>query len=260
MNQLQTFKNELFEVSAKIENGQILFDVEQVAICLGITTEVGGKTYVRWKRVNSYLPKDLPQVAKGDLIPEPLVYKLAFKASNELAEKFQDWLAIEVIPSIRKHGAYMTPEKIEEVLLNPDTIINLATQLKEERQKRIKAEQTIEIQKPKVIFAESVQASENSILIRELATILRQKGVDIGEKRLFAWLRKNGYLIKQKGDSYNLPTQRSMELGLFEIHKRTLTDPDGSIRITRTPRVTGKGQIYFVNKFLNNSKPGVLAL
>lgn len=260
MNQLQTFKNELFEVSAKIENGQILFDVEQVAICLGITTEVGGKTYVRWKRVNSYLPKDLPQVAKGDLIPEPLVYKLAFKASNELAEKFQDWLAIEVIPTIRKHGAYMTPEKIEEVLLNPDTIINLATQLKEERQKRIKAEQTIEIQKPKVIFAESVQASENSILIRELATILRQKGVDIGEKRLFAWLRKNGYLIKQKGDSYNLPTQRSMELGLFEIHKRTLTDPDGSIRITRTPRVTGKGQIYFVNKFLNNSKPGVVAL
>lgn len=260
MNQLQTFKNELFEVSAKIENGQILFDAEQVAICLGITTEVGGKTYVRWKRVNSYLPKDLPQVAKGDLIPEPLVYKLAFKASNELAEKFQDWLAIEVIPTIRKHGAYMTPEKIEEVLLNPDTIINLATQLKEERQKRIKAEQTIEIQKPKVIFAESVQASENSILIRELATILRQKGVDIGEKRLFAWLRKNGYLIKQKGDSYNLPTQRSMELGLFEIHKRTLTDPDGSIRITRTPRVTGKGQIYFVNKFLNNSKPGVVAL
>jgi anti-repressor protein len=260
MNQLQTFKNELFEVSAKIENGQILFDVEQVAICLGITTKVGGKTYVRWKRVNSYLPKDLPQVAKGDLIPEPLVYKLAFKASNELAEKFQDWLAIEVIPTIRKHGAYMTPEKIEEVLLNPDTIINLATQLKEERQKRIKAEQTIEIQKPKVIFAESVQASENSILIRELATILRQKGVDIGEKRLFAWLRKNGYLIKQKGDSYNLPTQRSMELGLFEIHKRTLTDPDGSIRITRTPRVTGKGQIYFVNKFLNNSKPGVVAL
>ncbi|WP_433956952.1 ORF6C domain-containing protein [Cytobacillus horneckiae] len=109
MTNLQIFKNDLFEVSAKIENDQVLFDVEQVALNLGITTLIKGKPYVRWSRVNNYLPKRLPQVAKGDFIPESLVYKLAFKASNESAEKFQDWLAIEVIPQIRKTGKYEAP-------------------------------------------------------------------------------------------------------------------------------------------------------
>ncbi|NLY80905.1 MAG: phage antirepressor [Lysinibacillus sp.] len=111
MNQLQVFKNELFEVAAKVEGDTILFDVEQVAKCLGISRIVNGKEYVRWERVNSYLPDSCPEVGKGDLIPEPMVYKLAFKASNEVAEKFQDWLAIEVIPKIRKNGYYMTPEQ-----------------------------------------------------------------------------------------------------------------------------------------------------
>lgn len=106
MTQLQIFENELFEVGAKVENETILFDVEQVAKCLGITDKKNGTEYVRWNRVNSYLPKNSPQVAKGSLIPEPLVYKLAFKASNKIAEQFQDWLAIEVIPQIRKTGSY----------------------------------------------------------------------------------------------------------------------------------------------------------
>lgn len=106
MNDLTVFKNELFEVGAKVVNEQILFDVEQVAICLGITQEKNNKEYVRWERVNEYLPKNSPLVGKGDLIPEPMVYKLAFKASNEVAEKFQDWLAIDVIPQIRKTGSY----------------------------------------------------------------------------------------------------------------------------------------------------------
>lgn len=114
MNQLQTFKNELFEVAAKIENDQILFDVEQVARSLGIVDVKNGVKYVRWNRVNSYLPKNSPQVAKGDFIPEPLVYKLAFKASNEVAEQFQDWLAIEVIPTIRKTGQYGSPKILSE--------------------------------------------------------------------------------------------------------------------------------------------------
>lgn len=116
MNQLKVFENKLFKVSAKTEGDQILFDVEQVAKCLGITTKVEGREYVRWNRINEYLPKDLPLVAKGDLIPEPLVYKLAFKASNEAAEKFQDWLAIEVIPTIRKTGIYQSPKSELEVL------------------------------------------------------------------------------------------------------------------------------------------------
>ncbi len=107
MNELKMFKNELFEVGAKIEGNEILFDVEQVSICLGITQSKNGRGYVRWERVNEYLPKNSPQVGKGDLISEYLVYKLAFKASNEIAEQFQDWLAVEVIPSIRKTGQYV---------------------------------------------------------------------------------------------------------------------------------------------------------
>lgn len=142
MNQLQVFKNELFEVSATIENGQVLFDAEQVAKNLGFTTVAkSGNTTVRWSRVNGYLPKNSPEIAKGDLIPEPLVYKLAFKASNEVAEKFQDWLAIEVIPSIRKHGTY-TAEKV--VPLSKDqalvTVLRTTADLVEDNQ-AIKEEQ-----------------------------------------------------------------------------------------------------------------------
>src|SRR5699024_2949368 len=127
-NQLQVFENELFKVSAKQEGEQVLFDVEQVAKSLGFTQFKNKKEYIRWETVNRHLDKYVSQqVGKGDLIPETLVYKLAFKAQNDVAEQFQDWLAIEVIPSIRKHGAYMTPETIEQVLTDPDTIIKLAT-------------------------------------------------------------------------------------------------------------------------------------
>jgi prophage antirepressor-like protein len=143
MNQLQIFTNDIFKVSAKVEGSQILFDVEEVAKSLGITTVArSGNTTVRWSRVNSYLPKNSPQVAKGDLIPEPLVYKLAFKASNEIAEQFQDWLAIEVIPSIRKYGAYMTDDVLERTLHDPDYMIGLLTALKEEKQRRVEVEKT----------------------------------------------------------------------------------------------------------------------
>lgn len=249
MNQLQIFKNDLFELGAKVEGEQILFDAEQVAKCLGISRGMSGKEYVRWERVNSYLPDSCPEVGKGDFIPEPLVYKLAFKASNEIAEKFQDWLAIEVIPSIRKHGAYMTPETIEKVLTDPDTIIQIATRLKEEQAKRMAAEALIEKQKPKVLFADAVSTSETSILIGQLAKLITQNGITIGQNRLFGWLRDNGFLGK-KGAHYNEPTQYSVERGLFEVKERTVNNPDGTVRITRTTMVTGKGQLYFINKFL----------
>lgn len=143
----------------------------------------------------------------------------------------------------------MTSETIEKVLTDPDTLIKLATTLKEEKQKRLLAEQTLEKQKPKVLFANAVETSNSSVLVGELAKIMKQNGVNIGQNRLFEWLRDNGYLIKS-GESKNLPTQRSMEQGLFEIKKRTINNPDGSVRVTSTPKVTGKGQIYFVDKFL----------
>lgn len=185
------------------------------------------------------------------IISESGLYSLVLKSRKPEAKSFKRWITHEVIPAIRKHGGYLTPAKIEEVLLNPDTIIRLATDLKAEREKRKQLETEIEDQKPKVLFADAVTSSKSSVLVGELAKILKQNGIEIGQNRLFEWLREEGYLCKS-GENYNLPTQYSMELELMEIKKVTINNPDGSSRITRTPKITGKGQVYFVNKFLNN--------
>lgn len=184
------------------------------------------------------------------VVNEPGLYSLILTSRKQEAKQFKRWITHEVIPSIRKHGAYMTENTIEKALTSPDFLIQLATNLKAEQEARIKAEQKVVEQKPKVLFANAVETSESSILIGELAKILKQNGIDIGQKRLFEWLRENGYLIKKTGEEFNNPTQKSMELGLFEIKKRAINNPDGSVRVTRTPKVTGKGQVYFVNKFL----------
>lgn len=172
---------------------------------------------------------------------------------------FKRWITHEVLPSIRKHGGYLTPEKVEEALLNPDTLIRLATTLKEEREARRIAEsknaqlvEKVEADAPKVLFADSVAASKQSILVGEMAKLLRQNGLEIGQNRLFNRLRREGFL-GNTGERYNMPTQRAMDMGLFEIKEVTVTNADGSIRLTRTPKVTGKGQLYFVNRFLNQA-------
>lgn len=139
----------------------------------------------------------------------------------------------------------------EELLENPDLLIQVATQLKEEKQRNKLLQEQNEAMKPKAIFAEAVASSSQSILIRELAKLIKQNGVDIGEKRLFAHLREGGYLIKQ-GTDKNLPTQKSMNLGLMEIKETVITNPDGTVRLSRTTKITGKGQTYFINKFLNS--------
>ena len=174
------------------------------------------------------------------------------RSKTEKAEAFQEWVTSEVLPAIRKHGGYLSPEKIEEVLSDPDTIIKLATNLKEEQAKRREAEAKLEKAKPKMIFADAVSASEQTILIGELAKLIKQNGHDIGQKRLFQWMRDNGYLIKRNGADYNVPTQRAMEMGLFRIKESTIVKPDGSTSINKTTKVTGKGQQYFINKFLGN--------
>lgn len=188
------------------------------------------------------------------VINESGLYSLILSSKLPTAKRFKRWVTSEVLPAIRKHGAYLTEQKVEEILTNPDTIIKLATQLKEEREARKQAEQLIEAQKPKVIFAEAVSASKTSILVGELAKILRGNGIPIGQRRFFQWLRENGYLIKRKGTDYNMPTQRSMELGLFEIKEGSYVNGDGVNVITKTPKITGKGQNYFVNKFLKEGR------
>lgn len=184
------------------------------------------------------------------IINESGLYTVLLRSDKPQAKPFRKWVTSEVLPSIRKHGAYMTGETIEKVLSDPDTIIKLATNLKEEQQKRRALEIQAQEDKPKVIFADAVATAKTSILVGELAKLLRQNGVDIGQNRLFVWLREHGYLIRRKGTDFNMPTQRAMEQGLFEIKETAITHSDGHISTNKTPKVTGKGQQYFVCKFL----------
>lgn len=183
-------------------------------------------------------------------IPESDVYRLIMRSKLPSAEKFQDWVCEEVLPSIRKHGIYATPHTIEAILADPDFGIRLLTELKEERTMRIEAEKQIKANKHKVIFADAVETSRSSCLVGELAKILKQNGIEIGQNRLFEWLRKNHYLCSQYNQR-NIPTQKAMDCGLFEVKKRVVELPDGSVKTVTTTVVTGRGQIYFINKFLN---------
>ena len=231
--------------------GTAYLNAEDVARGFGFTQGKNGVEYIRWDRVNQYLHEFgfSPLVGKDDFLPENMVYRLGFKASNEVAQKFQAVLADEVLPTIRRHGAYMTEEALEKAITEPDFLIRLATQLKEEKAKRLEAEKQIEADRPKVTFANAVNVSKDGMLLGMLAKLLHQNGVDIGQKRLFQWMRDKGYLMKNGRDK-NMPTQKARELGLFKVKERAIDNPDGSVRLTRTTLVTGKGQEYFINKFL----------
>ncbi|MEG9320436.1 phage antirepressor [Fusobacterium varium] len=243
MNELITIKNVRGYAD---EKGTAYLNLEDVARGLGFEREKNGKMYVMWDRVNKYLEElSFHTCVESDFIPENVFYKLCMKANNEVARKFQDLVCDEILPSIRKNGMYV----VDNLLDNPDLAIQAFTKLKEEREKRKELEIVLKENKPKVIFAEAVEASKTSILIGELAKLLKQNGHDIGQKRLFFWLRENGYLIKREGSEYNMPTQKSMDLGLFEIKETAITHSDGHITVNKPPKVTGKGQIYFMNKF-----------
>lgn len=242
MNELQIINIDGVECYEK--DGTAYLKLETVARGLGFTDKKDEIEYVRWARVDKYL-SELNFATSGErpeYIPENIFYRLAMKAKNETAEKFQAKVADEIIPSIRKTGGYQSHAPQGKELLALAVL---------EAQKTIE-EQAAEIgrMKPKEIFADAVSTSHTAILIGDLAKILKQNGIETGQKRLFAWLRENGYLIKRKGTDWNMPTQKSMEMGLFEVKESTVNNPDGSVRINRTTKVTGKGQVYFVNKFL----------
>ena len=252
MNELTIFKNEQFgEIRTIVKNDEIWFVGKDVATALGYSNPSNAVvTHVDDDDKTTYLNQvsGSNYKSKTAIINESGLYSLVLSSKLPTAKKFKRWITSEVLPSIRKHGGYLTQAKIEEVLLNPDTIIKLATDLKEERAKRVEVEKQLEINKPKVLFAEAVATAKTSILIGELAKLIKQNGYDIGQKRLFQYLRENGYLIKQKGSAYNSPTQKSMDMGLFEIKERTINHSD-HIEIVKTTKVTGKGQIYFINLF-----------
>ena len=180
-------------------------------------------------------------------LTEDGLYEVLMQSRKPIAKQFKKEVK-KILKTIRLNGMYAT----DKLLDNPDLAIQAFTKLKEEKEKRLQLEHEAEINKPKVIFAEAVETSKTSILIGELAKLIKQNGIDMGQKRLFTWLRDNGYLIKiSKRTDYNMPTQRAMELGLFEIKETAITHSDGHISISKTVKVTGKGQIYFINKFKN---------
>lgn len=185
------------------------------------------------------------------LINESGLYSAILGSRVPEAKEFKRWVTHEVLPSIRKHGGYLTPSKLEDVLLNPDTLIQLAQNLKAEQEKSKALAAKIERDRPKTVFADAVATSHSTILVGDLAKILRGNGVDIGANRLFVWLREHKFLISRRGQDWNMPTQRSMDLGLFQIKETAVTHADGHVTVSKTPKVTGKGQRYFIDKFLN---------
>lgn len=241
-------------------NGNILFNPYNVGECLGLTgsavrmsmNKMNAKQVVKLTNsdVNNLDIRNLNNAGEN-FLTESGVYKLVFKSHKENAERFQDWVCGEVLPSIRKHGAYMTENTLEQAIADPDFLIKLATELKNEKEKRKELETKVNEDKPKVLFADAVETAQTSILVGDLAKLIKQNGINIGQKRLFSYLRENGYLIKN-GSSKNMPTQKSMEMNLFEVKERTINNPDGTVRITKTTKVTGKGQTYFINKFLGD--------
>lgn len=249
MNDLQIFNSREFGTIRTAEiNGEPYFVGKDVAEALGYanTNDALSK---HCKGVAKRYPLQTPGgTQEVRIISEGDMYRLIASSKLPAAEKFESWIFDEVIPTIRRQGAYMTPETLEKALMNPDGMIQVLQALKEEQDKQKALEAKIEEQKPKVVFAEAVSTSKSSILIGDLAKILKQNGIDIGQKRLFAWLRENGYLVKG-GSSKNMPTQRAMEMGLFVVKEGSYVNGEGVNVTTKTTKVTGKGQIYFINKF-----------
>ena len=252
MSDLTIFKNEEFgEIRTILIDDALWFCLKDVCDILEITNITKLK-----ERLNKEGLTQSKVLTNGGIqmiyfINEPNLYKAIFRSDKPEAKKFENWVTNEILPFIRKHGSYMTPKTIEETLTDPDFIISLATKLKEEQIQRRLLENKIENDKPKVRFADSIKASNDSILIRELAKLITQNGYRIGGNQLFKWMRINGYLIKNGGTDYNIPTQKAMNLKLFNIKETLIKHNSGTITVSITPMVTGKGQIYFVNKFLN---------
>ena len=256
MNGLQIFNSEEFgEIRTITKDNETYFVGKDVAKALGFTNPRDAITTHVFDEDKGVDTIDTPGGKQSmTVINESGVYALVFGSRLESAKRFKHWVTSEVIPSIRKNGGYIAGQETlsdEELMAKALLVANNKIA---ERDKIIEQKQArIEQMKPKEIFADAVATSHTSILVGDLAKLICQNGYQIGQKRLFDWLRANGYLIKS-GGSYNMPTQRYVEQGLFEIKESNLVNPDGSVRITKTTKVTGKGQVYFVNKFLKGVK------
>lgn len=253
MNNVQIFKNAEFgEIRTVVINTEPWFVGKDVASILGYADTFGAlKKHVDLEDKQNCQNDSFESPRGLTVINESGLYSLVLSSKLPTAKKFKRWVTSEVLPTIRKHGAYMTDDALHKAITEPDFLIRLATELKQEKEARQQAEQQIEADRPKVLFAGAVSASHTSILIGDLAKLLKQNGYETGQKRLFQQLRDEGYLIKS-GSSKNMPTQKAMEMGLFEVKETAFNNPDGTIRVTKTTKVTGKGQVYFINLYLGH--------
>ena len=253
MNNVIIFEEKEFgQIRTAVLDGEPMFCLADICKALEITHVTDVKNRLKQDGVGTTEVIDsLGRKQKATFINESNLYKTIFQSRKESAERFTEWVTSEVLPSIRKNGGYIAGQE----KMSDDELLAKALQVAQnkiaERDRVIEQKQArIEKMKPKEIFADAVATSTTSILIGDLAKLIKQNGVDMGQKRLFLWLRENGYLIKRNGSDYNMPTQKSMEMNLFEVKESTENNPDGSVRINRTTKVTGKGQQYFINKFL----------
>lgn len=245
MNELQIFKNNQFgNVRIVMKDQEPWFVAKDICNCLEINNSRQALIRLDDDEKSSVILNDgTPGNPEKSIVNEYGLYSLVLSSRKPEAKEFKRWITHDVIPQIRKTGQYVAD--IPRTL--PDALRAYANEVEEHN----KAKALIEEQKPKVLFADSVAASHTSILVGDLAKLLHQNGVkDMGQKRLFNWLRENGYLIKRKGSDYNSPTQKAMEMGLFQIKETVVSHADGHTSVNKTTKVTGKGQQYFINKFL----------
>lgn len=248
-NEVKVFDKSMLDTFVD-NNGKPWFKLADVAKVLEM-----GESAVRMMKSRDWFDDDETRMSQivtpsgkqdATYISESALYRILNRSNSPKARPFERWVTKEVLPSIRKHGVYATKSFVEQALADPDSVIQLLQQLKEERLAKEKAEAKILEDKPKVELANAVSSSDTSILIGVLAKLLKQNGVNIGQNRLFSWMRSNGYLT-QKND----PTQKAMDMGLFDIHERNVKFGDEQEHLVRTTKVTGKGQVYFINIFLN---------
>lgn len=253
MNELQIFNSPEFgQVRTVTIDGEPWFIAKDVAAALGYSnTRDAIAKHVDDDDKNTVVIRDGKGNPNQTIINESGLYSLVLSSKLPTAKKFKHWITSEVLPAIRKTGGYIAnAETMTDAEIMSKALL-IAKQTIESREQRIHSlEAETERMKPKEIFADAVSASNSSILIGDLAKILHGNGIKIGRGRLFAWMREHGFLIKQKGTSYNMPTQRAMELGLFRVKEGSYVDGKGNNIITKTTKVTGKGQQYFINKFL----------
>ena len=250
MSNIQIFNYNSVEVRTIQKDGEPWFVLRDVCNVLGLGTPARVAERLDTDEVSqTHITDSMGRQQEMTIINESGLYNVILRSDKPEAKPFRKWVTSEVLPTIRRHGMYATPDTVEKMLADPDTTIKLLETIKKERAARMALEAKAEADKPKVLFADAVSASHTSILVGDLAKLLRQNGVEIGQNRLFSFLREKGYLCSQ-GERYNLPTQRSMNRGWFQVKETTINQPNGSVRITRTVKVTGKGQQYFINLFL----------